>query len=110
MMDDLLQALQGWYAEQCDGEWENDHGVQILSCDNPGWWVKIDVVGTGLQGRPFERVAEQVDASGFQQGDRWLCCFVKDGIWHGSGDETKLAIILKTFLDWVACNDVSPER
>jgi hypothetical protein len=108
-MGELLQRLQVWYVDQCNGEWENDHGIAITSCDNPGWWVKIDIIGTGLEHRPFNRVAEQVDASGFQQGDRWLSCFVNDGVWNGAGDETKLLVIVKTFLDWADCENLSHE-
>jgi hypothetical protein len=109
-MSDLLHDLQGWYAEQCDGEWEHTYGVEITTCDNPGWWVKIDLAGTELRTRPFDRIADQVDASGFQQGERWLHCYVKDEVWHGAGDETKLAVILKTFLDWANHRGVSHER
>jgi hypothetical protein len=106
-MSGLLQDLQGWYAEQCDGDWEHTYGVERTRCDNPGWLVKIDLVGTELRTRPFDPIAEQVDTSGFQQGDRWLHCFVKDEVWHGAGDETKLAVILKTFLEWAGRKGVS---
>jgi hypothetical protein len=34
---------------------------------------------------------------------------VKDEVWHGSGDETKLAVNLKTFLDWANYRGVSHE-
>ena len=71
--------------------------------------MKIDLVGTELRTRPFDRIADQVDASGFQQGERWLHCYVKDEVWHGAGDETKLAVILKTFLDWASHRGVSHE-
>lgn len=79
-MDGLLQALQAWYATQCDGEWEHNHGIEIESCDHDGWWVRIGLVGTDLQGRAFEPIALNVDASRFQQGDRWLCCYVESGV------------------------------
>jgi len=104
-MDDLLRALEDLYARQCNGVWEHSHGVKIESCDNPGWWVKIDLVGTELQARLFDPIAEQVDASGFQQSDRWLHCTIEDGVWHGAGDETKLSVILKTFLDWAGTGE-----
>jgi hypothetical protein len=104
-MNDLLQALQDWFARHCDGEWEHHHGIKIETCDNPGWWVKIDLVGTGLLDRPFTQFAANIDAGGFPETDRWLHCYIKDGIWHGAGDETKLAVILRTFLDWA---DVDP--
>jgi hypothetical protein len=99
-MSDLLVDLQRWYTEQCDGVWEHTYGVKITTCDNPGWWVRIDLVGTELRSRPFDPVAEGVDDSGFQQGDRWLRCYVEGEVWHGAGDETRLTAILTNFLAW----------
>lgn len=97
---DQLEDLQQWYAAQCNGDWEHRRGVKIESCDNPGWWVKIDVLGTALQGRTFTALAESVDPQGFPVGPRWLRCHVQDGVWHGAGDATKLPIILQHFLSW----------
>ena len=54
--DDSLPRLIKWFTQHCDGEWENDHGISIESCDNPGWWVKIDLKGTDLESRVFEPV------------------------------------------------------
>ncbi|CCG02036.1 immunity 53 family protein [Blastococcus saxobsidens] len=42
-----LTWLQGWYATQCDGDWEHGYGVRIETLDNPGWRVRIDLAGTG---------------------------------------------------------------
>jgi hypothetical protein len=95
-----LARLEQWYTRQCDGEWEHHQGVKIESCDNPGWWVKIELKGTALQSLPFGRVAENVGAGGFQEGPRWLDCHVTDGVWDGAGDETKLEKILEVFLSW----------
>ena len=97
---DVLRALQDWYAAHCDGCWEEMRGVKITTCDNPGWWVKVDLAGTELEIRPFVAVAVNVDADGFQKGDRWLCCRVENAVWHGAGDETKLPEILEVFLSW----------
>ncbi len=99
-MVDILDVLQRWYAGRCDGEWEQRYGISIQSCDNPGWWVKIDLEGTGLQARLFPRIAENVDLAGSPQSERWLDCRVEDGVWKGAGDESKLGLILKAFLTW----------
>jgi hypothetical protein len=96
----VLDELSAWYSAQCDGEWEHRHGISIESCDNPGWWVKVDTRGTALFGRAFRTVEEGVDAAGFQTGARWLNCRVKDDIWHGAGDETRLEEIIGLFLAW----------
>ncbi len=95
-----LERLQAWYIANCDGDWEHRHGISIESCDNPGWWVKIDLTGTSLAQRPFLQVSENVDERRFQTGPCWFCCVVENGIWNGSGDETSLERILTTFLEW----------
>jgi hypothetical protein len=99
-----LLRLQQWYVRQCNGEWEHDCGISIESCDNPGWWVKIQLKGTVLQDRGFRTVEENVDEHGFQISDSWLCCRMQGSEWHGAGDETRLEQILVLFLDWAESN------
>ena len=101
-----LMRLQAWHTRQCNGVWEHSSGVHIESCDNPGWWVKINLLGTPLQGRAFMEIAEGVDAQRFAQNRQWIVCRVKGDIWHGAGDETKLEYILDTFLSWAEAGDV----
>jgi len=38
---DELRELQDWYLSQCDGDWEHQNGINIVSLDNPGWTVDI---------------------------------------------------------------------
>ena len=49
-----------------DGDCEHDEGVEITTLDNPGWSVRVNVAGTELDRRPFERVT--VDRS----EDHWV--------------------------------------
>lgn len=95
-----LTRLQTWFSNQCNNEWEHSSGISIQSCDNPGWWVKINLTGLPLQTQAFTEIAEGVDAQRFAQGPQWLSCFTKNGTWHGAGDETKLELILEIFLAW----------
>jgi hypothetical protein len=97
-----LEALQQWYAQQCDGDWEHRYGIHIESCDNPGWWVKIDLVGTLLQTKSFTPIVSNVDANGHPEGPRWLHCHIADNQWQGAGDESQLPTIICHFLSWVA--------
>ncbi len=97
---DTIKELQNWFRSQCDGEWEHQHGIKIESCDNPGWWVKIDLRGTKLLERPFLRVTKN-----YRIGDRdpqspWMYCDVKDGVFHGAGDPHTLGEIIRVFLEW----------
>jgi hypothetical protein len=50
-----MEFLLRWYAQQCDGDWEHRFGIDIRTLDNPGWSLKIDLVGTPLQGRKSTR-------------------------------------------------------
>ena len=101
-----FDRLQNWYKRQCNGVWEHSSGIRIESCDNPGWWVKINLAGTSLQARTFAEVAEGIDAQRFALGPLWLSCRVEGDTWHGAGDETKLERILEVFLVWAERNDV----
>ena len=101
-----LARLQTWYTQQCNGAWEHSSGVLIESCDNPGWWVKVNLLGTPLRGRVFEEVAEGVNTQHFPLGPKWLSCRVEEDTWHGAGDETKLERILDTFLAWAETNGI----
>lgn len=101
----LLDELQAWYAAQCNDDWEHTYGIEIRSCDNPGWWVTIDLTGTPLEGHSFTPVRQNVDENEFATEDRWLSCSIKEQTWHGAGDETKLPVILSHFLDWAKGQD-----
>lgn len=97
-----LPLLQKWIKRHCNGEWEHSHGISITSCDNPGWSVKIDLVGTILEGKPFAAVRENVPIDGNPSGEKWLDLRVEGNVWNGAGDLSKLNRILVEFLDWAA--------
>ena len=101
-MKDPFERLQSWFSSQCDGDWEHHNGISIVSCDNPGWLVKSELTGSALAGKPFDPREEGVNAEGFPLGGRWFHCYTRDEVWVGSGDETRLPEILRTFLDWAA--------
>jgi len=102
-MASTLDRLAIWYRSQCDGDWEHTCGISIRSCDNPGWWVVIDLAGTALQDRAFTPISHEVDVNQHPVSEDWLHCQVRDGHWEGAGDSTKLEVIVESFLEWAAC-------
>ena len=52
---DSLTWLHAWYAIQCDGAWEHEYGVSIETIDNPGWFLKLDLRETGVDGSTFAK-------------------------------------------------------
>jgi len=51
---DEFAWLQTWFAAQCDGDWEHQHGVSIETLDNPGWVLRVNVECTHLEERVFD--------------------------------------------------------
>ena len=89
-----LERLEAWYAAQCDGDWEHSFGVTIESLDNPGWRFRIDLEGTALAGKPFDRVDER-------NGDAdWLVCWVDAAAFNAACGPRQLTLALERFLDW----------
>lgn len=95
-----LAALTRWNAVHCDGAREHRNRISLRSTDNRGWSVTIDLRDTPLEYRLFTAFAEGVDDDGRPKAKSWLHCRVRNGTWHGAGDETRLDEILRRFLDW----------
>ena len=72
---DAFEFLENWYAEQCNGDWEHEFGVEIGTLDNPGWRVKIDLDGTDWEGQILDRqVVERTKQDWFHiwsDGHQW---------------------------------------
>ena len=112
-----LLEIQNWFREQCDGMWENDNGIKIETCDNPGWWVQISLKDTKLENKSFEPVMKNIpkdmenqalglvdppfiSASPTSDND-WLMCHIIDQKFNCAGDPSKLEEILNIFLNWI---------
>ena len=91
----MLQWLEKWYESYCDGDWEHDYGIIIKTLDSPGWRVQIDLTDTVEYIDPFPDVDVR------NGDDDWMACCIKDEIFIGQGDLSKLEAILTIFKDWV---------
>ena len=58
--------------------------------------MKIPLVGTSLDCKPFETV----EAGGDQ--NHWLYCSVEDGVFHGYGSPANLGKVLEIFRQWAS--------
>lgn len=96
-----LKWIQKWFVEQCDGDWEHGHGIQLETIDNPGWSVKINVENTNVQETLFENVnIERTETD-------WIHCKTdydqeRAGIYFVAyGGPENLEEILTVFKAWV---------
>jgi hypothetical protein len=91
--------LQHWYSRQANADWEHRFGVRIVTLDNPGWIVEIDLNQTSLEGKNFEKIERDSGE------DDWITCRVRDGKFEAFCDPTKLVEALQIFRGWVEQNE-----
>jgi hypothetical protein len=89
-----VQGLQQWFGAECNGDWEHSYGVVIETTDNPGWSVEIDLNETRLACRGTPPVKQHISQ------DDWLHIEVTDTKFIGTGDPTKLVVILEAFMEF----------
>jgi len=91
MSFDALEWLSDWYASNCNGDWEHEHGVVIESLDNPGWSVSIDTEDTlfYLSDRPWEFSEKGPND--------WYGYKIINGKFEATGDPLKLEFLINIF-------------
>jgi hypothetical protein len=91
----LLQRLQNWYLQECNGDWEHSYGVKIETLDNPGWLVTIDLTETNWeQLRVARRSTERSE-------NDWVQVEVSSGKFVGCGGPMNLEEVLTLFFELV---------
>ncbi len=91
MSTNPFAKLQDWYKERCDGEWEQQFGINIETIDNPGWLVTIDLEGTEWEKLVVPTFKNYLDE------DDFFFYEVANKKFMGSGDPNKLPAILNGF-------------
>ncbi len=92
---DAFKWLEKWYYNNCNDDWEHGNGVKISTIDNPGWYVEINLIETGLEHKSFKSI--QVERSEHD----WIYCKVVDGVFIGAGGTANLVEIINVFKKWV---------
>lgn len=94
----IVDWIQQWYINQCDGEWEHEYGIKVYTVDNPGWSVVIDLNHTTLE--DLEMPYQLFEKS----EDDWYGFSIQKNAYKASGDPTKLELLLKKFKEIVDAN------
>ena len=92
---DLLNWLQDWYNQQCDGLWEHAKRIRIGTLDNPGWMVDINLEETEWELKEFKTINDD------RTENDWIMCKIENCIFKGRGGPLNLEEILKIFHDWI---------
>ena len=98
MNSSTSEWISNWFRSQCDGDWEHENQIRIYTVSNPGWFVEIDLSDTDL---------EELELEGDRQDNSdsdWFFYKVSDGKFKGSGDLSKLDLLLSRFQSVVESN------
>jgi hypothetical protein len=88
-----ISWLQSYLAENSDGDWEHQYGIEITSTDNPGWHVRIDIIGTRFEELLFSGINEK------RTSEDWIILSKEEGAVVGSGGPHNLVEILTRLHD-----------
>ena len=92
---DALGWLQGWFAAKCDGEWEKQCGVSLVSTDDGGWFLSVPLQETELEGRAFDRIDHNAKAD-----ESWWICQLGEGHFLAACGPRDLGAVIAVFRNW----------
>ncbi len=89
--NNIINWLNNWFASNSDGDWEHENQISIYTVDNPGWCIRIDLRDTPLENLKIE--VPLVDKG----PNNWYGITVKNGVFQGVGDLSKLSFLILQF-------------
>jgi len=94
MKVEIMQWLEEWVVNNCDGDWEHSQGIQVSTLDNPGWSLSINLEGTILEEKHFEPIKiERSDTD-------WIHCNVQETTFRGFCGVRNMHELLLMFKRW----------
>lgn len=92
---EILDWIQHWFKENCDGDWEQGEGIQITILDNPGWEIEIDISNTSIANINIEWILNENSAQD------WYGVKIENQKFNASGDAGKLKFLLELFKEMI---------
>ncbi len=96
-----LNDFEAWYFSQCNEDWEHTYGIEIGTLDNPGWFLKVDLADTDIDGKEYDGFSYGVGNDSETSGNNWLITKIEEGQFVGYGGPLKLEELIQVFLAWV---------
>jgi len=99
----MLDALQAWFVAHCDGNWEQEYGVTIGTIEDPGWELRVDVVGTRLAGSDLARQRLA------RAPDDWIETWCDGYTFYAAGGPNSLDELVASFVSFAERNTAPVE-
>jgi hypothetical protein len=93
--NDLINRIQKWYFQYCDGDWEHSDRFIIKTMPDSTWYFSVLLEGTHSENK-FLKSIEIIKAK-----SDWYKCYVEDGYFKGEGGSFNLINIINIFCNWV---------
>jgi hypothetical protein len=91
MTADGTWILGAWLAHVVQTRDEDTWGVEVITLENPGWRIRINLAETLMSSESFDKVAVN------RSEEDWIHCRVVDGVFEGRGGIWNLREILENF-------------
>lgn len=88
---EILDWIQNWFKDNCDGDWEKDEVIQITTLDAPGWEVEIDISKTSIANLEIKWILNEINRQD------WYGVKVEHQKFFAAGDANKLIFLLDLF-------------
>lgn len=95
MDTDILEWIQNWFKQNCDGNWEHGEAIQINTLDNPGWEVEIDISNTSIANLDIKRILNETSPQD------WYGVKIENQKFNAVGDSGKLKFLLGLFKEMI---------
>ncbi|WP_296316947.1 immunity 53 family protein [Winogradskyella sp. UBA3174] len=88
---EILEWIQNWFKDSCDGDWEKAEVIQITTLDSPGWEVEIDISKTSIANLEIKWILNEINRQD------WYGVKVENQKFLAAGDSSKLIFLLDLF-------------
>lgn len=105
-MNEIL-FMESWlkYVSSLEVNQFKDIGqFEISACDNPGWWVKVNLEDTKFANCSFLSIMRNITQDKQPTSNDWLACYVENHIFNGAGGINQLHTIIQVFSQWIQQN------
>ncbi|WP_405400891.1 immunity 53 family protein [Maribacter sp. Asnod2-G09] len=92
---DILDWIQDWFKDNCDGDWEHGEVIQITNIDNPGWEVEIDISNTSIASMNLDWILNETSKQD------WYGVKIANQKFTAAGDPDKLKFLLNLFKEMI---------
>ncbi len=95
MQMDILDWIQQWFKDNCDGQWEHGEVIQITTLDNPGWEIEINISNTSIANTTINWILNENDKQD------WYGVKIENQKFTAAGDASKLKFLLGLFKEMI---------